>query len=64
MNDSKAAVIGSVFSIVGLNVFSFAEVLANLSSALLYGALGALGGWLMNRLIKKIEKKRGSKDKI
>jgi ABC-type Co2+ transport system permease subunit len=50
--DTKASIAGAVCSILGANFFHFA---ADALSAFSFGVIGALGGWIFNKLIKKYE---------
>lgn len=54
MNDSKSAIVGGVFSFLGMNYLGFAQ---DTIMALFLGGIGAVGGWLVGKLIKYIEKR-------
>lgn len=61
-SDLKASIAGGVTSLVVklLDISpSTIETIADLSLILLYGAVGALGGWLMNRTLDFFKKKNG-----
>ncbi len=60
MQDSKAAVVGGVVSILGINIIGF---VGDAIISLVLGGIGALGGYLVNKLIKYIEKKRNELNK-
>jgi hypothetical protein len=61
MNDLKATILGGVASIVGTSLVGF---VGDALLAFVFGGIGALGGWLVNKLIKRIESKRNEKKKI
>jgi hypothetical protein len=58
MTDIKAAIIGGISSILGFNIIGVAQ---DALLAFIFGGIGALGGWLVNKLLKRIEDKRGKK---
>lgn len=58
MNDIKAAFTGGIFSILGINILGLAE---DIFTAFILGGVGAIGGWLVNRIIKYFEKRHGTK---
>ena len=60
MTDIKATMLCGLSSILGVNLLGFA---GDAFIALLLGGVGALGGWLANRLIKYLEKRHDSKKK-
>lgn len=59
-SDLKASIAGGVTSFcVKLSMIDpgTIETIRELSLALLFGAIGALGGWLMNRLLDWVKKR-------
>lgn len=51
MDDLKAASAGFAFSILGSKILGF--LVYDLLTALILGGVGALGGWVANRLLNR-----------
>lgn len=52
--DTKAAIAGAIFSILGINLIGVAS---DALLALVLGCIGAVGGWLMNKLLRWIDRR-------
>lgn len=52
--DTKAAIVGAIFSILGVNLIGIAS---DALVALVLGGLGAVGGWLTNKVLKWIDRR-------
>lgn len=55
MNDLKATVAGFIASLIGMNLMGFVQ---DTLSALFFGGIGALGAWLVNKIIKRYEARK------
>ena len=51
MDDFRAASLGLAFSLAGSKILGF--LVYDLLTALILGGVGALGGWMVNRLLNK-----------